>query len=226
MRLLDLFCKAGGCSMGYARAGFEVVGVDIEPQPRYPFEFHRGDALAFLIAHGHEFDAFAASPPCQAHSLAQRIQGRSHRDFITEIRALFKAFGKPYIIENVEGAPLQDPVLLCGAMFPGLRTYRHRLFESNIPLTTPEHPVHAAPNTKMGRPPREGEFMHVVGNFSGVAQAREAMGIDWMTRDELREAIPPAYTLHLGRQLMAHLVPSVPSECGDQYTLDLMEGAK
>ncbi len=189
--------------MGYHRAGFGVVGVDIDPQPRYPFEFHQGDALAFLIEFGHEFDAFAASPPCQAHSLAQRIQGRQHRDYIAEVRALLKALGKPFVIENVEGAPLVDPVVLCGAMFPGLRTYRHRLFESNITFTVPAHPDHVAPTTKMGRPPRPGEFMHVVGNFSGVRQAREAMGIDWMTRDELREAIPPAYTEFLGQQLMS-----------------------
>lgn len=202
-RLLDLFSKAGGCSMGYHRAGFDVVGVDIEPQPRYPFEFHQGDALAFLIEYGHEFDAFAASPPCQAHSNAQRIQGRAHKDFIREVRALFRATGKPYVIENVEGAPLHDPIVLCGAMFPGLRTYRHRLFEANFPIRVPPHPEHVFPNTKMGRPPQPGEFMHVVGNFSGVPQAKVAMGIDWMTRDELREAIPPAYTEHIGRQLFA-----------------------
>lgn len=201
-RMVDLFCKAGGASMGYARAGFEVVGVDIEPQPRYPFEFHQGDALAFLIAHGHEFDAFAASPPCQAHSLTQRIQGRTHRDFITEIRGLFQALGKPYVIENVEGAPLVQPITLCGAMFPGLRTYRHRLFESNLPLQVPPHPDHTVPITKMGRAPRDGEFMHVVGNFIGAAQGRVAMGIDWMTRDELREAIPPLYTSFIGAQII------------------------
>lgn len=206
MRILDLFSKAGGCSKGYADAGFDVVGVDIEPQPRYPFEFHQGDALAYLIAYGDEFDAFAASPPCQAHSLAQRIQGREHHDYIEEVRGLFESFGKPYVIENVPGAPLRGPVTLCGAMFPQLRTYRHRLFESNLPLTVPAHPEHVAPTTKMGRPPRDGEFMHVVGNFSGVAAAKAAMGIDWMTRDELREAIPPAFTEYLGRQVMAHLV--------------------
>ncbi|MGI5223013.1 DNA cytosine methyltransferase [Nocardia sp. CA-290969] len=193
MRLLDLFCKEGGASMGYHQAGFEVVGVDIDPQPRYPFEFHQGDALAFLIAHGDEFDAFAASPPCQAHSNAQRIQGREHHDFIREVRGLFRAFGKPYVIENVPGAPLLDPIELCGAMFPGLRTYRHRLFETNFPVVVPPHPVHTVPTTKMGRPPQAGEFMHVVGNFSGVAAAKAAMGIDWMSRDGLREAIPPAF---------------------------------
>jgi DNA (cytosine-5)-methyltransferase 1 len=201
-RLLDLFCKAGGASVGYARAGFEVVGVDIEPQRNYPFEFHVGDALAFLIEHGGEFDAFAASPPCQAHSRAQRIQGRRHRDFIAETRSLFRSFGKPFVIENVEGAPLVSPVVLCGAMFGGLRTYRHRLFESSVPLWVPAHPGHVAPLAKMGRMPKAGEWMHVVGNFSGVALGREAMGIDWMTRDELREAIPPAYTEFLGRQVM------------------------
>lgn len=204
-KLLDLFCKAGGASMGYHRAGFEVVGVDIEPQPRYPFEFVQGDALAYLIEFGNEFDAFAASPPCQAHSLAQRIQGRGHRDFIDEVRGLFRSFGRPYVIENVEGAPLREPIVLCGAMFPELRTYRHRLFESDLSLLAPAHPVHTVPNTKMGRPPRAGEFMHVVGNFSGVQQARQAMGIDWMTRDELREAIPPAFTELIGRQLLNHI---------------------
>lgn len=202
-RLLDLFCKAGGASMGYHRAGFQVTGVDIEPQPNYPFTFHRGDALAYLIEHGEEFDAIAASPPCQAHSMAQRIQGREHRDFIREVRSLLRALGRPYVIENVPGAPLHNPFTLCGAMFPGLRTYRHRLFESNLPIVVPAEPEHLVPTTKMGRPPRDGEFMHVVGNFSGVAAAREAMGIDWMTRDELREAIPPAYTEFIGRQLLA-----------------------
>lgn len=199
--LLDLFSKAGGTSVGYARAGFDVVGVDIEPQPNYPFEFIQADAFSFLLREWEHFDAFAGSPPCQHYSNAQRIQGREHPDYVGHVRTMFKATGRPYVIENVEGAPLRDPVTLCGAMF-GLRTYRHRIFESNAPLSAPEHPEHVAKTTKMGRTPRPGEFMHVVGNFSGVAQAREAMGIDWMTRDELREAIPPAYTEHLGRQLI------------------------
>lgn len=189
--------------MGYHQAGFQVTGVDIEPQPNYPFTFHLGDALAYLIEHGEEFDVIAASPPCQAHSMAQRIQGREHRDFIREVRSLLQALGRPYVIENVPGAPLRSPFTLCGGMFPGLRTYRHRLFESNFPIAVPAEPEHRVPTTKMGRPPKDGEFMHVVGNFSGVAAAREAMGIDWMTRDELREAIPPAYTEHIGRELLA-----------------------
>ena len=109
-----------------------------------------------------------------------------------------------YAIENVVGAPLIDPIELCGAMF-GLRTYRHRLFECSFPIKAPTHPEHVAPVRKMGRPVRDGEFMHVVGNFSGVALARKAMGIDWMMRDELREAIPPAYTEFVGRAMMAEL---------------------
>lgn len=212
-KLLDLFCCQGGASMGYHRAGFDVVGVDIDPQPRYPFEFHQGDALKFLLENWEDFDAFHASPPCQGHTNAQKIQGRDHPDFIAAVRNAFQLIATstqanepwlgpvPYVIENVPGAPLRADMELCGAMF-GLSTYRHRLFESNVHMLTPEHPEHVARTTKMGRPPKPGEFMHVVGNFSGVAQAREAMGIDWMNRDGLRESIPPAYTEHIGRQLI------------------------
>ena len=201
-RLLDLFCKAGGAGAGYAQAGFEVVGVDIEPQRRYPFDFVQGDVLALTPDFLAGFDAIHASPPCQAHSLAQRIQSREHPDLVEPTRKLLRASGRPYVIENVEGAPLIEPVTLCGSMFHGLKTYRHRLFELSFPLNQPAHPPHVAPTRKMGRPPEAGEFMHVVGNFSGVAQAREAMGIDWMSRDELREAIPPAYTRFLGEHLL------------------------
>lgn len=204
-RLLDLYCCAGGAAMGYYQAGFDVVGVDIDPQPNYPFEFVQGDALKFLLEHHHEFVAYHGSPPCQAFTNAQRIQGNDHPDFIGATRAAFDLIGKPWVIENVPGAPLREPIELCGAMFDGLRTYRHRLFETSFPVAAPCHPRHVCATTKMGRPPRDGEFMHVVGNFSGVARAREAMGIDWMTRDELREAIPPAYTEFVGRQLMASL---------------------
>jgi len=208
MRILDLFCCAGGAGMGYHRAGFEVVGVDIAPQPNYPFEFHQGDALKFLLEHHHEFDAFHASPPCQAFTNAQKLQGNSHPDFITATRAAFELIGKPYVIENVPGSPVRPDLELCGAMFE-LQTYRHRLFESNVPLEAPAHPEHRARVTKMGRPPQPDEFMHVVGNFSGVARAREAMDMPWATRDELREAIPPAYAEHIGRQLLEHLTTEV-----------------
>lgn len=201
MKLLDLYCCQGGAGMGYHQAGFEVTGIDINPQPRYPFNFHQADALAYLEAHGHEYDAIHASPPCQAYTNAQRIQGNEHPDLVAPTRELLEAIGKPYIIENVPGSPLRDPVELCGAMF-GLGTYRHRLFETNWNLTTPDHHEHATPTTKMGRAPIPGQMMHVVGNFSGVKQAKEAMGINWMTRDGLRESIPPAYTRHIGQQLM------------------------
>ena len=198
--LLDLFCKAGGAGVGYHRAGFDVVGVDIAPQPNYPFDFVQADAIEYLLKDGKRFDAIHASPPCQAYSNAAKIMKRKHPDLIERTRAAMPM--KPWVIENVEGSPLIDPITLCGGMF-GLGTYRHRLFESSIRLTEPEHRPHDRPTTKMGRPPRRDEMMHVVGNFSGVAAARVAMGIDWMTRDELREAIPPAYTEWIGRQLLS-----------------------
>lgn len=203
-RILDLFSGQGGAAVGYYRAGFDVVGVDIKAQPRYPKELHRGDALEYLAKHGDDFDAIHASPPCQRYTNARKINGREHPDLIAEVRSLLQETGLPYVIENVPGAPLHDPAELCGAMF-GLGTYRHRLFESNVPLDVPEHPEHVARTAKMGRPPKPGEFMHVVGNFSGVAAAKRAMGIDWMTRDGLREAIPPAYTEYIGKQLLAHI---------------------
>lgn len=193
-KALDLFCCAGGASVGLYRAGFDVVGVDIEQQPHYPFEFHRADALTFPLD---GFAFIAASPPCQAYTLCQRIRDNDHPDLIDSIRRRLEASGVPWCIENVVGAPLRDPIELCGAMF-GLRVYRHRLFECSFPIDAPRHPDHTAPIRKMGRAPEPGEFMHVVGNFSGVKQAREAMGIDWMPRDKLREAIPPAYTEYIG----------------------------
>jgi len=202
LRMVDLCCGAGGAAMGYYLAGFEVTGVDIAPQPRYPFTFVQADALTFPLD---GFDVVHASPPCQAWTLAQRIRRNDHPDLITPIRARVSAAVVPYVIENVPGAPLHAPVTLCGTMFGGLRVYRHREFETSFPLTAPAHAAHPAPLAKMGRPPRPGEFVHVVGNFSGAAYARQAMGIAWMTRDELREAIPPAYTRHVGHTLAALL---------------------
>jgi DNA (cytosine-5)-methyltransferase 1 len=203
LRLLDLFCGGGGASMGYVRAGFEVVGVDVVPQPRYPFEFFCADALEVPLE---GFDAVHASPPCQAFTLAQRIQDNEHPNLIAPIRKRLLGAGVPYVIENVPGAPLIDPVLLEGQMFLGLRTRRPRLFEANWPLSVPLlRPPVPAPHAKMGRPPKPHEWMYVVGCFSDVNAGRLAMGIDWMTRDELKEAIPPAYTEFIGKQLMAHL---------------------
>lgn len=194
MRALDLFCCAGGASEGLRRAGFEVVGVDIEPQPHYPFEFHQADAMTFPLD---GFDFVWASPPCQAYTLCQRIQKNEHPDLVAPTRERLKASGAFWCIENVPGAPLIEPIELCGTMF-GLKTYRHRLFECSYPIEQPAHPEHKARNAKMGRPIRDGEFIQVVGNFSNVAFAREAMEIDWMPRDRLREAIPPAFSEYVG----------------------------
>jgi len=188
--------------MGYHRAGFEVVGVDIKPQKNYPFEFHMEDALEYPLD---GFDVVHASPPCQAFTLAQRINNYEHVNYIPELRELLLKCKIPYIIENVVGAPLKGAYLLCGQMFSGLKVYRHRIFESSIKLNIPYHGEHLFPLAKMGRPTKEYEFMHVVGHFSGVEKAKEAMGIDWMTRDELKEAIPPAYTEYIGRQLIEYL---------------------
>lgn len=208
-RALDLFCCAGGASMGLFRAGFDVLGVDIEPQPHYPTSYAPGwrkfiqaDALTFPLD---GYDFIWASPPCQAYTLCQRIRNNVHPDLVGPIRERLKASGTPYCIENVAGAPLIKPIELCGAMFPGLEVYRHRLFECSFPITAPPHPEHVAPVRKMGRPVRDGEFMHVVGNFSGVVRAREAMGIDWMPRDKLREAIPPAFSKYIGQAAKEHM---------------------
>lgn len=194
-RVLDLFCGAGGASMGYHRAGFEVVGVDIKPQKHYPFEFHQADAMTFPF---HGFDLIHASPPCQKYTNAQKIRARAHPDLIAPLRERLAASGTPFVIENVVGAPLRSPIVLCGTMF-GLRTYRHRLFETSQFITASRCGEHRNRVAKMGRPAEASEFIHIVGNFSGAARAREAMGIDWMTRDELREAIPPAYTEYIGK---------------------------
>ena len=211
MRILDLFCKAGGASVGYSRAGFEVVGVDIAKQKRYPFEFIKADAIEVLNDAGFisRFDAIVASPPCQTHSITQHLrnaQGKTtdKSDLIPETRAGLISSGLPYIIENVPGAPLINPVQLCGSSF-GLKVRRHRRFESNIQLVGS-----SCDHKKQGRPvgiygsmrddiPKGGKTADT------MDQAREAMGVDWMIWKELVEAIPPAYTEFLGKQLFKHL---------------------
>lgn len=205
MTVLDTYGCQGGAAMGYWLAGFDVLSVDIAPQPRNPFAFIQADAVQFIAEHGHLFDLLHASPPCQRYTRAQKIQGREHPDLIDPTRDALESTGRPWVIENVEGArrELRDPVMLCGAAF-GLRTYRHRLFETSpgLDITPPPHPEHAAPLAKMGRPVGDGEFMQVVGNFSNVPLARSSavMGMPWASRDGLREAIPPAYTELIGRQ--------------------------
>ena len=214
MRLLDLFCGAGGAGMGYHRAGFEVVGVDINPQPHYPFEFHRADALEFCAAHWSEFDVIHASPPCQHYTKASkqwRLSGIEYPDLIAETRAALQTTGKPYIIENVPDSPLINPLWLNGWHF-GLLVHRLRGFESSLSVYAPsiELPSDWKP-VKMGRPINDGDIICPVGHFSGVAYARQQMGIDWMTRDELSQSIPPAYTEWLGRQIITRLRPNTAS---------------
>lgn len=207
-RLLDLFCGAGGAGIGYSRAGFDVVGVDIAPQPRYPFEFHQGDALEYLAAHGHEFDAIHASPPCQAYSVARHIHGGEYADLIPQTRAGLQATGKPWVIENVMGAPLVNPVTLCGLTF-GLKVYRHRLFESSFFTLAPAHVAHpcdATTNSKRGYSAFASGATHIT--MSGHNFRREDAiaalngDCDWMSRAELAQAIPPAYTEWIGQQLV------------------------
>lgn len=214
LRLLDLYCGAGGASVGYHRAGFEVVGVDKAPMPNYPFKFMQADALETLErwtsgAWPMPVNAIHASPPCQAYSKTQRIRGRTHPDLIGPTRELLEQTGLPYVIENVPGSPLRDPVVLEGQMFEELRTQRARWFETNWPLDVPFlRSPRPAPNAKMGRKPKPGEWVHVVGNAHSPDHNRAAMGIDWkMSREELAEAIPPAYTEYIGAQLASRLTP-------------------
>ncbi|MFE7231198.1 SAM-dependent methyltransferase [Streptomyces sp. NPDC057596] len=205
-RLLDLFCCQGGGAKGYDDAGFDVTGVDKDPQPRYPFRFVQADAIAFVLEHGAAFDFIHASPPCQHDSKCQRIQKREHPDLIGPTRAALETTGRPWVIENVGDAvpKLRDPVMLCGRMFR-LANYRHRFFETGggFALAQPDHPAHLVPQAKMGRPVPAGHYGQFVGNFSGVPLAREVLGVPWMNRDGIRECIPPAYAEHIGRAYLA-----------------------
>ncbi len=213
MRLLDLFCGAGGASVGYHRAGFNVVGVDIRPQPHYPFDFVQSDALEYLANHGHEFDVIHASPPCQRYSKLRYVTGRQYPDMISDVRQLLESIGKPYIIENVPGAPLLNPLMLCGTMF-GLRVIRHRMFET-MPVIwfAPRQCAHigkASGNNSASKPRKRPtlenyRYITVTGNSYIAADGRTAMGIDWMTMRELSQAIPPAYTHYIGRMMIIEL---------------------
>jgi DNA (cytosine-5)-methyltransferase 1 len=212
--LLDTFCKAGGTSMGYYQAGFEVVGVDIEPQKRYPFEFHQGDAIEFIMKYGKDFDVIAGSPPCQDYTSLKAISGKSYPRLINATRETMKSTGKPYIIENVKGArfELDNPIMLCGTMFEGLRVIRHRYFECNPVIWWPPRQCKHIGKIGNNRLRNSGgkriansfsnvDVLCVSGNDFVVSDGRIAMGIDWMIGKELAQAIPPAYTEWLGKEI-------------------------
>jgi DNA (cytosine-5)-methyltransferase 1 len=210
LKLLDLFCGAGGAAVGYSRAGFdEIVGVDHVKQPRYPFAFVQGDALEYLAAHGHEFDVIHASPPCQRYIRGGMVPRERHPDLLGAARDALKATGVAWVIENVPGAPMRGDVMLCGSMF-GLGILRHRYFETAPPLgmltlscnhTNPITGVYGHPHGSRGAW-RGARRPMLPGNLE--TWSRE-MGIDWMTTAQLANAIPPAYTEFIGRHLMAAL---------------------
>jgi len=200
--LLDTFCKAGGTSMGYHRAGFEVTGVDIEPQKRYPFEFHQGDAIEFILKYGKDFDVIAGSPPCQDYTPLKAIWGRSYERLIEKTRNAIQAVSRPYIIENVKGArfELDNPIMLCGTMFD-LKVIRHRYFECFPTVNVPFSCNHIYKTGKRGEYDNgQNGYITVAGHNFNPTFARKAMGIDWMIGKELAQAIPPAYTEWLGKE--------------------------
>ena len=232
-RILDLFCCAGGAGMGYHQAGFDVVGVDIRPQPRYPFPFVQMDVFAYLAHHAGRihrlFDAIHASPPCQAHSAMKTMHNaREHLDLVPETRERLNSIGLPWAIENVVGAPLIAPITLCGTMF-GLGVedadlQRHRLFELSHPILFVPECQHGQRDTigVYGGHARNRRRARTIGIYGEgardsrrkfdkgvpdftVEQARIAMGIDWMTLAELCQAIPPAYTRFIGQHLLTFL---------------------
>jgi len=227
-KLLDLFCGAGGATKGYQRAGFYVVGVDIKPQPHYcGDEFYQADALEFPLE---GYDAYHASPPCQAYSRLRHLPWLKNKNYpalIEATRNILVATGKPWVIENVAEAPLGQEygyIMLCGWSLAELPIYRHRLFESNVAMLAPSHRPHPGiiyPGGHLNRrysksggigvfgftkgvPRSYGTFVSVVGHdgTANFPKAKEAMGIDWMTKEELTQAIPPAYTEYIGKYLM------------------------
>ena len=220
-RLLDLFCGAGGCSMGYHRAGFDVTGVDNRPQPRYPFTFVQADAMTYPLD---GFDAIHASPPCEAFTqMSARWRGKGtkadeHPDLLTPTLARLRPIEVPWVVENVQGAVhiMRVMLRLHGGMFPGLGVHRPRLFESNVLLLMPAARQVKSPVGVYGTQP-DGRTTYRYrnnGNYKGksliraaksVEEAREVMGIDWMTWDEIRKAIPPAYTELIGAQLLDYV---------------------
>jgi hypothetical protein len=208
--LLDLFCGAGGAAEGYSRAGFDIVGVDLFPQPDYPFRFVQGDALEYLVTAG--YDAVHASPPCQASSTL--IKGTwgglsAHIDQVPTVRRLLAALDVPTVVENVKSADLRPDLTLCGTMF-GLPIYRHRYFQLSFPVPRPPHPVHRGRinGWRHGRY-FKGSFVSVYGNGGSrgdVEAWQQALDCPWITsKRSLAQAIPPAYTAHIGAAMLAAL---------------------
>ena len=198
MRVLDLFCGAGGAAMGLHRAwpDAEIVGVDIHRQPSYPFKFVQADAMLYPLE---GFYFIWASPPCQAYSKTRKITGKTYPELVGPTRERLEASGIPYVIENVPGARLRNPIMLCGTMF-GLRVIRHRHFESSFLMLQPPDGRHGGTNSHRGYS-TGAEFVCVAGHNYIRTEGAEAMGIDWMrTRDELSEAVPPAYSEFIAKQ--------------------------
>ncbi len=204
----DLFCGGGGAAKGLSKAGFDIIeGFDIKNQPNYPFELLIENAVDADIE---PYDFIWASPPCQHYSIGTRSDNRdNHADLVDTIRQKLINSGKPYIIENVPNAPLKSPITLCGTMFEGLKVFRHRIFESNIPLVVEMKCNHKGHKAKERRPDN-GDFFTVAGHNTGTMQEwSDAMGIHWMTKKQtLAEAIPPAYSEFLGKQVIRYLTAS------------------
>jgi len=204
-KALDLYCCAGGAAMGLHEAGYDVTGVDIVPQPNYPFPFLLGNALDADLS---GYDLVWASPPCQAHSTLKHRTGKDYECFIARTREKLEAWGGVWIIENVMGAPLRNPVRLCGSAF-GLNVRRHRIVESNVPLVGVEcrHDEQPEPIDVSGTGARrKGPRLDDKGGNSrkplNLKQAQDAMGMDWTNRKEISQAIPPAYAEYLARQTL------------------------
>jgi DNA (cytosine-5)-methyltransferase 1 len=208
IKLLDLYCGVGGASAGYNKAGFDVTGIDLKHGKRYPYKYIKGDVLLYLqnLDFLRSFDIIHASPPCQTHSITQHLrnaQGKftSKLDLIPQTRAALIASGMPYVIENVPGSPLINPIQLCGSSF-GLQVRRHRLFESNMKLTGSvcNHKAQGRPVGVYGslndQIPQGGR------TATTINEGRDAMGMPWAIWTELVEAIPPAYSEYIGKQII------------------------
>lgn len=220
--LLDLFCCAGGAGKGYHDAGFQVIGVDIDPQPRYPYEFFQGDAIEFAREFGHLFDVIHASPPCQTFSRTKTLHDNEHPDLVEDTRRALVDSGSPWVIENVVGAPLIDPIKLSGQHFNlvtedvdgvPLKLVRHRLFESSVDLTVPDE-FHANRDIQTasiygaggGWTPKHRDNPDRRGGYIPHTDVvKRLLGIGWMNKHELSQSIPPKFTEFIGRQLLAHI---------------------